>query len=63
MSAQSVSLERTKVQPVAAGTRASVGSRLLFVDNIRVFLTILALLHHLMIASNIASTLKSPRVN
>jgi surface polysaccharide O-acyltransferase-like enzyme len=49
MSTQSVSIEGTKAQPVAAGTRASVGSRLLFVDNIRVFLTILVLLHHLMI--------------
>jgi glucan biosynthesis protein C len=36
-------------QSVAAEARASVGSRLLFVDNIRVFLTILVILHHLMI--------------
>ena len=49
MSTQSVSLERTKAQPVAAATRSAVGSRLLFVDNIRVFLTILVILHHLMI--------------
>ena len=49
MSTQAVSLERTKAQPVAAEARASVGSRLLFVDSIRVFLTILVLLHHLMI--------------
>ena len=49
MSTQSVSLERTKAQPVAAEARASIGSRLLFVDNIRVFLTILVILHHLMI--------------
>src|SRR5512136_914363 len=49
MSTQAVSLERTKAQPVAAEARASVGSRLLFVDNIRVFLTILVILHHLMI--------------
>ena len=49
MSAQSVSLERTKAQPMAAEARSSIGSRLLFVDNIRVFLTILVILHHLMI--------------
>ncbi len=49
MSTQSVSLERTKAKPVAAGARASVGSRLLFVDNIRIFLTILVILHHLMV--------------
>src|SRR5512136_2015480 len=49
MSTQAVSLERTKAQPVAAEARAAVGSRLLFVDNIRVFLTILVILHHLMI--------------
>jgi glucan biosynthesis protein C len=49
MSTQSISIERTKAQPVAAEARASVGSRLLFVDNIRVFLTILVILHHLMI--------------
>src|SRR5512136_298047 len=49
MSAQSISLERTKAQPMAAATRSAVGSRLLFVDNIRVFLTILVILHHLMI--------------
>jgi glucan biosynthesis protein C len=49
MSTQSVSLERTKAQSMAAEARASVGSRLLFVDNIRVFLTILVILHHLMI--------------
>jgi surface polysaccharide O-acyltransferase-like enzyme len=38
-----------KAQPVAAEARSSIGSRLLFVDNIRVFLTILVILHHLMI--------------
>jgi surface polysaccharide O-acyltransferase-like enzyme len=32
-----------------AKARASAGARLLFVDNIRVFLTILVLLHHLMV--------------
>ena len=49
MSMQSVSLERTKAQSMAAEARTSVGSRLLFVDNIRVFLTVLVILHHLMI--------------
>ncbi len=49
MSAQSISLERTKAQPMAAATRSAVGSRLFFVDNIRVFLTVLVILHHLMI--------------
>jgi len=49
MSTQSVSIERTQAQPAAAGARASTGSRLLFIDNIRVFLTILVILHHLMI--------------
>ena len=49
MSTQSVSIERMKAQPVAAEARSSIGSRLLFVDNIRVFLTILVILHHLMI--------------
>ena len=49
MSTQTASLERTKAQSMAAEARASVGSRLLFVDNIRVFLTILVILHHLMI--------------
>jgi peptidoglycan/LPS O-acetylase OafA/YrhL len=49
MSTQSVSIERTQAQPAAAGARASTGARLLFIDNIRVFLTILVILHHLMI--------------
>jgi hypothetical protein len=49
MSTQSVSLDGTKAQPVAVGTRASVGSRLLFIDNIRVMLTIQVLLFHLLI--------------
>jgi len=49
MSTQSVSLEGTKARPIAAASKVSTASRLLFVDNIRVFLTILVLLHHLMI--------------
>jgi len=49
MSTQSVSIERTQAQTAAAGARASTGSRLLFIDNIRVFLTILVILHHLMV--------------
>ena len=35
--------------PVAAEAKPKAASRLLFIDNIRVFLTILVLLHHLMI--------------
>src|SRR5512136_242173 len=49
MSTQSVSIERTQAQPVAAGGRASTGPRLLFIDNIRVMLTIQVLLFHLLI--------------
>ena len=49
MSTQSVSIERTQAQPAAAAARTSTGSRLLFIDNMRVFLTILVILHHLMI--------------
>ena len=48
MSTQTVTIE-SKAQPVIAATRSAVGSRMLFVDNIRVFLTILVILHHLMI--------------
>ena len=48
MSAQPVSIEK-KAQPIVAAVRASVGSRLLFIDNIRIFLTILVILHHLMV--------------
>src|SRR5512132_1518267 len=48
MSTQSVVLERPKARPIAT-TQAATGSRLLFVDNIRVWLTILVILHHLMI--------------
>jgi hypothetical protein len=42
-------MEGIKARPIAAQSQAVVGSRLLFVDNIRVLLTILVLLHHLMI--------------
>src|SRR5512136_1757378 len=49
MSTQSVSIERTQAQPVTAGARASAGSRLLFIDNMRVMLTIQVALFHLMI--------------
>src|SRR5512137_100184 len=49
MSTQSAGLERTKAQPAVAEVRASIVARLLFVDNIRVFLTILVILHHMMI--------------
>ncbi len=49
MSTQSVNIERTQAQPVVAGARASTGSRLLFIDNMRVMLTIQVLLFHLMI--------------
>jgi glucans biosynthesis protein C len=49
MSTQSVSIEGAKARPIVAEAQPSVASRLLFVDNLRVFLTILVLLHHLMI--------------
>jgi glucan biosynthesis protein C len=49
MSTQSVNIERTKAQPVAAGARASTGSRLLFIDNMRVMLTLQVVLFHLLI--------------
>jgi len=49
MSTQTANLERTKAQPIAAEPQLLVAPRLLFVDNIRVFLTILVILHHLMI--------------
>ena len=39
----------SRPMPATAGVQPKVTSRLLFVDNIRVFLTILVLLHHLMI--------------
>ena len=48
MSARPVSIER-KAQPTAAEARSSAGSRLLFIDNMRVMLTIQVLLFHLMI--------------
>ena len=48
MSTQSIVLERSVSKPIAAPQAVS-GSRLLFVDNIRVWLTILVILHHLMI--------------
>lgn len=50
MSTLSTSMERSNVQPVVANSQATAATRLFFVDNIRVFLTILVLLHHLMIA-------------
>jgi len=49
MSTQSVSLEGTKAQPMSATSQVATGTRMPFVDNIRVLLTILVLLHHLMI--------------
>jgi surface polysaccharide O-acyltransferase-like enzyme len=48
MSAQPASIEK-KVQVNVAEARASAGSRLFFVDNIRIFLTVLVILHHLMV--------------
>ena len=39
----------SRAVPAAAAVQAKASTRLLFVDNIRVFLTILVLLHHLMI--------------
>jgi len=49
MSTLSTSMERSNVQPVVANSQATAATRLFFVDNIRVLLTILVLLHHLMI--------------
>ena len=48
MSAQPASVE-SKEQPNIAETRSPAGSRLLFIDNMRVMLTIQVLLFHLMI--------------
>ncbi|PWB62604.1 MAG: hypothetical protein C3F14_09685 [Deltaproteobacteria bacterium] len=48
MSAQAASIEK-KAQANVAEARASAGARLFFVDNIRIFLTILVILHHLMV--------------
>lgn len=48
MSAQPAIVEKI-AQSNVAGARASAGTRLFFVDNIRIFLTILVILHHLMV--------------
>jgi glucan biosynthesis protein C len=48
MSTPTVSVE-SKAQPIVAEARSSAGTRLLFVDNIRVMLTIQVLLFHLLI--------------
>jgi len=45
----SIALDATRPVPAAAPVQAKAAVRLLFVDNIRVFLTILVILHHLMI--------------
>jgi len=45
-----VALPTSGAVPAAATVRPRAGTRLLFVDNIRVFLTILVILHHLMIS-------------
>jgi hypothetical protein len=45
----SVAMEASKAVPAAIAVRAKAAARLLFVDNIRVFLTILVILHHLMV--------------
>jgi glucan biosynthesis protein C len=45
----SVALDAGRAVPVVAAVPAKAAGRLLFVDNIRVFLTILVILHHLMI--------------
>ena len=44
-----IGLDASRSVPAAAAVAAKAAARLLFVDNIRVFLTILVLLHHLMI--------------
>jgi glucan biosynthesis protein C len=45
----SIALDAGRAVPVAAAVPAKAVGRLFFVDNIRVFLTILVILHHLMI--------------
>jgi len=45
----SIALDTSRPVPAAAAVRAKAAGRLLFVDNIRVFLTILVILHHLMV--------------
>jgi hypothetical protein len=47
--AGSIALDTGRSVPAAAGVRTRATARLLFIDNIRVFLTILVILHHLMI--------------
>jgi hypothetical protein len=49
MATQTVSMERANAQPSAAETRASGRPRLLYIDNLRVLLTILVILVHLSI--------------
>ncbi len=46
---ETVALDASQAVPAAAAVSAKAVARLLFVDNIRVFLTILVILHHLMI--------------
>jgi glucan biosynthesis protein C len=45
----SIALNASRPVPAAAAVQTGAAVRLLFVDNIRVFLTILVILHHLMI--------------
>ncbi len=45
----SMALDASRPVPAAAAVQTKATVRLLFVDNIRVFLTILVLLHHLMV--------------
>jgi hypothetical protein len=44
-----IALDTKRVQPAAVDVQPKAVTRLLFIDNIRVFLTILVILHHLMI--------------
>lgn len=49
MATQTVSIERVKAQPSAVEGRSSVGFRLSYIDNLRILLSILVILHHLAI--------------
>jgi glucan biosynthesis protein C len=49
MATQTVSIERAKAQRSAVEGRSSVGFRLAYVDNLRILLSILVILHHLAI--------------
>ena len=49
MSDQTIDLASQTVDKTATTTKTSVGSRMLYIDNLRILLTILVILHHLSI--------------